>query len=126
MGGSGIDPATPMKIRLPLPSKSLRPNSRPHWTQRHRAVKQARFLAHALTTAALAPEAGVSWSHYRITYHWPTPTRRWDDDNCVAACKAYMDGICTALGIDDRTLRLAGLEHVRDKTAGVEIEVWNS
>lgn len=114
-----------MTIRLPLPCKSLRPNSRPHWTQRHRAVKQARLLAHLLTTAEVPADAGP-WSHYRISYHWPTPHRRWDDDNCVAACKAYLDGICSALEIDDRTLRLAGLEHVRDKTAGVEIAIWNA
>lgn len=112
-----------MTITLPLPTKALRPNSRPHWTQRHRAVKAARHMAQVHTLAEGLQESG--WTHYRITYHWPTPRRRWDDDNCIAACKAYLDGICAALGIDDRTLRLAGLEHVRDKTAGVEIELWN-
>lgn len=113
-----------MTVELPIPAKPLRPNSRPHWAQRAKAVKYARMLAKARTLAEGLRESG--WTHYRITYFWPTPRRRWDDDNCIAACKAYLDGICSALGIDDRRLRFAGLEHEREKRARVQIELWNS
>jgi len=115
-----------ISITLPLPAKELRPNSRPHWTQRAKAVKSARQIAQVLTLAEGLQE--TAWTHYRIIYHWPTPIRRWDDDNCIAACKAYIDGICSALGIDDRTLSFAGLVHDRSKPgqASVTVEMWNA
>jgi hypothetical protein len=50
---------------------------------------------------------------YSLRYHWPT-SRRLDDDNAIASVKAYMDGICEALRIDDRTLRFRSLIHDRD------------
>ena len=114
-----------MTIALPLPPPDLRPNSRPHWARKAKATKAARNLA-KLRTLEIGLPAEMP-THYRITYHWPTPRRRWDDDNCVASCKAYLDGICAALRIDDQSLHLAGLEHDRSKPgkAGVSIDLWN-
>lgn len=40
--------------------------------------------------------------------------RRLDDDNAIASVKAYMDGICEALRIDDRNLSFHALIHDRD------------
>jgi crossover junction endodeoxyribonuclease RusA len=39
-----------------------------------------------------------------VSIHWefhPKTATRPDDDNCIASCKAYRDGIADALGIDD-------------------------
>lgn len=113
-----------MTITLPLPSPDLRPNSRPHWARKAKATKAARALA--LLRALEAGVPATPPTHYRLLYHWPTPRRRWDDDNCVAACKAYLDGICAALRIDDRSLRFSGLEHDRSQPgrAGVTVCLW--
>lgn len=40
---------------------------------------------------------------YGLTFYWPTARKR-DDDNAPASCKAYRDGIASALGVDDSTL----------------------
>jgi len=36
----------------------------------------------------------------------PPDKRRYDDDNLIARCKAYLDGIADALGVDDSRFRL--------------------
>jgi crossover junction endodeoxyribonuclease RusA len=36
----------------------------------------------------------------RVTFHAPDKRGR-DRDNCIAACKAYMDGMADGLGVDD-------------------------
>lgn len=115
-----------IRIELPLPALPLRPNGRAHWAQKAKATKAARKLAMLRTLAEGLRDPRPT--HYRITYHWPTPRRRWDDDNCIASCKAYLDGICATLGMDDRELTLAGLEHDRSKPgmAGVTVELWNA
>jgi|694.fasta_scaffold35019_12 hypothetical protein len=115
-----------MTLCLPLPPPDLRPNSRPHWARKAKATKAAKALARLRTLEAGLPASAPT--HYRITYHWPTPRRRWDDDNCIAACKAYLDGICAALRMDDREMTLAGLVHDRSQPgkAGVSVEMWNS
>lgn len=114
-----------MKITLPLPSMILTPNGRGHWAKKAKAVKAARAVAHWQTLQAGKPQTLPT--HYRLIYHWPTPRRRRDDDNCVAGAKSYLDGICSALGIDDRTLTLAGLEHDRSHPgrAGMTVEMWS-
>lgn len=38
-----------------------------------------------------------------------------DDDNAIASVKAYMDGICEALRIDDASLKFRELIHASDK-----------
>jgi crossover junction endodeoxyribonuclease RusA len=114
-----------LKITLPMPALLLTPNGRGHWARKAKATKAARELARLLALAQGLPETAPT--HYRLTYHWPTPRRRRDDDNCVGGCKAYLDGICSALRIDDRDLSFSGLVHDRSRPgqAGVSIEMWN-
>lgn len=50
---------------------------------------------------------------YSLRYYWPRTPR--DDDNAIASCKAYMDGICEALRMDDRNIRFRTLTHDSDK-----------
>jgi hypothetical protein len=52
---------------------------------------------------------------YRIIWnHWGTTQP--DDDNVVARIKSYKDGICELIGINDKNLRLRGVDFIRDKT----------
>ena len=36
----------------------------------------------------------------------PPDRRKRDDDNIIASCKSYRDGVADALGVDDSTMRL--------------------
>lgn len=44
-------------------------------------------------------------------------------DNVVARCKAYLDGAASALGINDRVLRLRGVERIKDMQRWKDMEV---
>ena len=107
-----------MQITLPHPPAALSPNgNRCHWARVSAARKQARQLAAIATEAQLlltplttTPTTySITWNHYG--------TIQPDDDNVIARIKSYKDGICDALGINDRTLRLAGLTFIRDKAS---------
>ena len=37
-----------------------------------------------------------------------------DADNCLAACKAYLDGVADALGINDKDLDVFGIYRERN------------
>lgn len=88
-------------ITLPWPSPKLSPNARHHWAVKSSITKAAR---HSACYATKAP--GVRIEHdgpiaLRVTFHAPDKRHR-DRDNCIASCKAYMDGIADALGVNDR------------------------
>lgn len=110
-----------MTIILRIPSRILSPNGRPaHWRKKHEATQTARGTAKLKTLHALRGMEPPCPAAYSIRYFWPS-TRR-DDDNAIASCKAYMDGICDALRMDDRHLRFRALDHDTDKkTPRVEI-----
>ena len=44
-------------------------------------------------------------------------------DNCLARCKAYLDGACKAMGIDDRTLDCAGIDRVHDLAKAGQVKI---
>lgn len=99
-----------MIINLPYPPAHCWPNSRSrsHWPKTN-SVKKARGWAFAETLA-------MGIRHGSLNGPWPLPigftvmpkTRGPcpDRDNCTAAAKAYLDGICEALGINDRHVAL--------------------
>ena len=88
-------------IALPYPHKALWPNGRAHWAAKAREVKKHRQWA-ALAAKAASLRLGDSPIPVAITVcpkrHGPAP----DADNCVAAAKAYLDGIAAALSVNDR------------------------
>ena len=115
-------------VTLPHPAKELRPNGRPHFMARARAKKNARQVACFVALSALrdAMELGDGQDEpifvpKRYILRW----RYWghipDEDNCLAACKAYIDGCADAFDINDRTLSCAGIERVHDKDKRIEL-----
>lgn len=95
-----------MTITLPLPSAKLSPNARVSWRARHSLTKAHRQRAKLATLALLPGEERPTFTRYLVTFYFPTARRR-DDDNALASCKAYRDGIADALGIDDHSLTLS-------------------
>jgi len=106
--------ADALVIVLPVPPVALRPNGQHgHWSQ----VRQARAAAKgraALTTLNLVCRGAVPVATgYTLTYFFhSTP---WDDDNAIASCKSYLDGIAGAIGMNDRDLRFRALVRATDR-----------
>lgn len=88
------------EIVLPWPHRWLHPNSRPHWTQKATAAKNARTFA-----AFSALEQGIRGMSAEalsvtVTFH-PPDKRRRDLDGMLTAVKNYLDGIADVVGVDD-------------------------
>ena len=88
-------------IALPFPDKSLWPNGRSHWAVKAREAKKLRQEA-AWATKAASVRVGDSPIPLHITVYPKAKGPAPDPDNAVAACKAAIDGIADALGINDR------------------------
>lgn len=101
-------------VCLPHPAKELRPNGRAHWAAKARAVKAARMEARLRVLSALGGEP-LEWDPARYDVTWFYKGACPDADNCLAACKAYLDGCCDALGVNDRALDCAGIHRVKDR-----------
>lgn len=91
-----------MIVSLPYPAKILWPNGR---TRSHRwkasEVKKHKRWAYL---AALEADTGEQFINpvevrLRVCAHPRGPLP--DQDNCIAAAKAYLDGIADAIGIND-------------------------
>ena len=98
-----------IKISLPWPDRNLTPNARIHW--RPKAVLTAEALeAGYWITKADAPYGLFDWTVWkRISAQYtfyPPDRRRRDQDNYAAGMKAYQDGICDAMKINDFHLQL--------------------
>lgn len=93
-----------MIVRLPYPDKIIWPNGR---TQ-SRNYRAATVKAHVRWAylAALEADTGEQFAQRPVTVNVTVhPKARGplpDKDNTVAACKAYLDGIAKAIGVNDR------------------------
>jgi crossover junction endodeoxyribonuclease RusA len=93
-------------LTLPWPHKDLSPNARVCWQRRSRVVKQARRTAAALAIAAGWRSVTLPEGPLHLWFDFYPPTRRGiDDDNAMARCKPFRDGLADALGIDDKRFR---------------------
>ena len=85
------------EIILPWPDKILSPNDRSHWVKKAKAKAKAKHDAYYL--AGQKPP-GESF-HLLITF-CPPDNRSRDIDNCLASCKAALDGIAERWGVNDK------------------------
>lgn len=86
-------------VDLPWPAKPLHPNARPHHMKKARATKDARADAYSVTKPKLR---GINAKRLRVAITFHPPSNRGDTDNMLSACKAYLDGIADAAGVNDR------------------------
>ena len=88
-----------MIVTLPWPSTRLSPNARLHWGSKAFAVKKARETARLLT---LQQRPFPQWDRCNVSITFYPPDHRARDlDNMLAANKAHLDGIASAIGVDD-------------------------
>ena len=93
-----------MNIELAYPDKIVWPNGRGHWGPKSRAIKALRSQAYWATEKAMQTSGFTMPETLKIalTVHPKPKGPLPDKDNCVAACKAYLDGIADALKVNDR------------------------
>jgi len=95
------------QVVLPWPHPDLNPNARGHWSRRAGQVAQHRALA--AMTARCQPMPDMGAGPYEVSLIFHPPDRRWRDlDNMRSMCKAYQDGVCDALGINDHAINCDG------------------
>lgn len=120
---------TTLTITLPHTPRCLSPNAKAPLTQRGAIVagykktsakRRARTMAGAVTQEALKGHK-MQPTHYRVI--WCFKGNKPDADNCLARCKAYLDGACKAMGIDDRTLDCAGIDRVHDLAKAGQVKI---
>lgn len=97
--------ASELTIRVPwVPPAGMGMNAHKHWRSKHgpeQEAKQAGYLA-AKSAIARKPWECPDMPMVIVTIHWERKSRRKDWDNAASVCKQIQDGICEALGIDDR------------------------
>jgi crossover junction endodeoxyribonuclease RusA len=94
-------------ITLPWPPKALSPNTPGGWRAKAAHRKKAFTDGYWAVKASVSPddarlEKGVKFSVMMMFY--PPDARGRDIDNCHASCKNLLDGMCNALGINDKQL----------------------
>ncbi len=111
-----------MKVVLPYPHKALWPNGRSHWAEKAREAKKHKRWAYLATLDADTGEQFGRPVELRLTVHPKGKGPLPDRDNAVAACKAYIDGIAEAIGINDRDFT-APIVSFGARTDGFTLEV---
>ena len=89
-------------FEIPYPPGALSPNARVHWGAKARHAKKARSEA-MLVAQSAARQAGFVPSD-RLRVHLlfkPTTARIRDRDNALASMKPALDGIASALQVND-------------------------
>lgn len=90
-------------IELPFPAKVLWPNGRTR-NHKYRAAEFKRHKEWAFYATRETLPSCFNWNGVEIQLNYViTPKTRHsiDKDNCIAAMKAYQDGIALALSVDD-------------------------
>lgn len=96
---------TTLTISLPHTPRCLSPNAKAPLTQRGAIVagykktaakSRARNIAWGRTCEALNGRR-MQPTHYRVIWFFKGP--KPDADNCLARCKAYLDGACKAMAL---------------------------
>ena len=95
-----------LTVRIPdwTPPATLGVNSHKHWRAKHGPEQTARDLAFTATknTIARAAWACPDMPVLVAIVAWEKRSRRKDADNTLNCLKHSIDGMCAALGIDDK------------------------
>lgn len=106
-----------LTIALPWINPRLMPNRKngAAWQSSHAAKVQAREDGRLSALAALGRHELTKADTYHLKVTFVAPDGRHRDlDNMLAACKAALDGVAEALGIDDRCFRPVTIDVARD------------
>jgi len=106
-----------LHIKLPWIDSRLMPNRKngTAWQSSHAANIRAKQDGRWATLQALGRNELTKADRYPLSITFVAPDGRHRDlDNMLAACKAALDGVAEALGIDDRCFRPVTIDVARD------------
>ena len=100
-------------VSLPWPDPKLSPNARLHFRKKSAHIHAARSVGFCMARDNEVFQNGrINWTgplETKLIFQPPNKRRR-DVDNLLASCKAYLDGIFEALGVDDSRVKRTVLE----------------
>lgn len=114
-----------MIIDLPFPDKLLWPNGPRARNHGHRnaVVQKHRQWAHLATLEAMNDNEAFTPASITIRVHAKPRGPLPDKDNCIAACKAFLDGIADGLGVDDRGFPAPTVEFAKPREGRFVVEL---
>jgi crossover junction endodeoxyribonuclease RusA len=89
-----------LTIVLPWPDSRVSPNARTHWAPKSKIKAQERQAAKIIALSSGYESLGDGDIPLSIEF-CPPDLRHRDRDNCLASCKAMLDGVADALNIND-------------------------
>lgn len=120
-------------ITLPIPDRGVSQNAQRGQSKfaaiaKSKLVKQHRHAAHQMMKIAIARgylEGAGKPTGYALSFFYKTNLFR-DEGNAEGSCKAYIDGICDALRMNDRHFNKKQLtQQAKDaKKPRVEITIY--
>lgn len=108
-------------LTLPWFPPELHPNKRHHFHSKAPVYRAAKETAYVHARHHVSKVFGMKTIPLRLTFFPPDNCNR-DLDNCLAACKAYCDGIAEAWGVNDTIFRPITIDF-GEKVKGGEILV---
>lgn len=85
---------------LDWPDKKLSPNARQHWARVASAKKTAKRNAYYAVLQSGLGKIAADTITVKLSFY-PPDNRARDTDNMISSCKASLDGVSQAIGIDD-------------------------
>ncbi len=114
-----------IEIILPFPSPDLSPNARLHWAKVAKAKSAYRASCNARALLALK-KPWLYEAPYQLDLEFFKPTKRSQDlDNLLARMKSGIDGVCTAIGIDDKDFKSVTVSAAQDTGGFVKLRIFN-
>lgn len=106
----------PMTVEIPLEiDRRITPNSRSHWTTRHRITREMKNTTYE-TMQATGPHSALHNASLPLTLNYVVVRgfrrKKMDDDNIKASLKYVQDGIAAYLGINDKHMIIGTVEQV--------------
>ena len=95
-----------MRVIFPWPLSQLSPNARVHHMELARVKKAAKIEACWLAKNAQADRFRKASGIVVSLEFCPPDKRRRDIDNMLASCKALLNGLSAAMGVDDSEWRI--------------------
>lgn len=112
-------------FQLDYPDRKLSPNARGKWVMKEGARKLAKTEGHTIARLAMESQTFIQASAYEVDITFYPPDRRHRDiDNVFSSIKSHLDGVCQALGINDKSFSKFTLqfgEPVRNGRVDVKI-----
>lgn len=109
-----------MKIELPWPDSRLSPNARKDRRGLTGVRNEAKRAGHYAAVYGGLTRDWPKTVALTITFH-PPDNRKRDTDNMLASCKYMLDGVATAMGVDDQAFNPITLVRAEKREGGYVI-----